>query len=420
VSLINYHKIETLAYVIPLLLFLVSLFFGLGLQFILFLVLFFFVSFIFMFFCIYNHKLYLLTLTLILIISGALICLWNQSYSLNSIIYYVFPIWGILAAAAKVSFQIKNLNLLVETKFLIGSGQFEKAIEKIDKVLESDGEHKLAVCFKALALNNIWKPYEALKLINKTIEEESDKTTKIDALNLKFSILLNLRRYNEVEKFIDVILEKYPNNLTTLLNGALLLYKLGFREDATEVYEDLLNPANERILKFRKSIVNKIRLPKKLWNWELNVRLMEKSAIHYQLHQYNEALECFNEILELNPEDIDALDIKGFSLAKLRYYNEALKCSDKSLELYSKNARALYLKGYVFTHSSEPENALKCFQKALEIYPLYEEVYYSKGKTHQELKQYNEALECFEKVLELNPYCKQANNLKEEIEEVIG
>jgi tetratricopeptide (TPR) repeat protein len=51
------------------------------------------------------------------------------------------------------------------------------------------------------------------------------------------------------------------------------------------------------------------------------------------LKKYNEALECSNKALELDPNSSDNQNNKAWALNALKNYDEALECSNKALEL---------------------------------------------------------------------------------------
>ena len=46
-----------------------------------------------------------------------------------------------------------------------------------------------------------------------------------------------------------------------------------------------------------------------------------------------EALECYNKALEINPDDLQVLDYKSNSLTDMGRYEEALECYNKIFEL---------------------------------------------------------------------------------------
>jgi len=52
----------------------------------------------------------------------------------------------------------------------------------------------------------------------------------------------------------------------------------------------------------------------------------------YRSKKYEEALECINKVLELNPSHLDALNRKGSILHDLNKYDEALQCFNKVIE----------------------------------------------------------------------------------------
>ena len=52
-----------------------------------------------------------------------------------------------------------------------------------------------------------------------------------------------------------------------------------------------------------------------------------------KLERHEEAIECFDKAIRLNPEDYDAWHNKGSSLAQLERHEEAKECIAKAKEL---------------------------------------------------------------------------------------
>ncbi len=50
--------------------------------------------------------------------------------------------------------------------------------------------------------------------------------------------------------------------------------------------------------------------------------------------KYEEAIEYYDEALELRPGDAHVWNSKGMSFAGLRKYKEAVECFDRALEIY--------------------------------------------------------------------------------------
>ena len=53
----------------------------------------------------------------------------------------------------------------------------------------------------------------------------------------------------------------------------------------------------------------------------------------YRLEIYEEALSCYDKVLEKDAESLDALINKGHALFNLKIYEEAISCYDKALKL---------------------------------------------------------------------------------------
>lgn len=370
---------------------------------------------IFSYFMIFNYKAYLVTNTLILLIYTAWVTVLNQNFNSNNLIFWIFAIGGILALSALFAYEIRHASSIHKFLTLSSKGDFDKAKEIIDELLKSNFKHEITRFYKSMNLNCYGKTTEALALLNEILEENLPKNFEVLVMHYKFSLLLNFRSYGEAEDFLDIALEEYPSDHLIRLDGAELDRILGFKEDAEESYKNLLPLVEERLLKFRKSIITKIRLPETYWNNQLGSILFEKHRILYGLQEYENALEYVNEQLELNPESIDSLTSKISILIKLGQFEEALKYVEKSLELNSDYFYTLRNKGYILSKSGKPEDALEYFQQAIQINPELISSYYYEGQTHEDLEQYNEALKCFNKVLELNPDCELAEKAKEGI-----
>jgi len=70
---------------------------------------------------------------------------------------------------------------------------------------------------------------------------------------------------------------------------------------------------------------------------------------------------------------------KGDALAKSGRHQEALQCFDKALEIDPKDAKAWALKGATLGMLNRHEEALQCLDKALELDPRYAMAWNTKG-----------------------------------------
>ena len=99
-----------------------------------------------------------------------------------------------------------------------------------------------------------------------------------------------------------------------------------------------------------------------------------------------EAIECYNKTLELFPGSTAIWSNKGIALSYDGKYSEALTCFNETIERNPENeyyqALAWFNKGLVFLLLKKPEEGIFCFNKSIEIDEESEfswNVWFSKG-----------------------------------------
>lgn len=92
--------------------------------------------------------------------------------------------------------------------------------------------------------------------------------------------------------------------------------------------------------------------------------------------KYKKEVKTYDETLEINPEDVTALNNKGAITANFKAYNEAMDYFDKVLELELDDAAALHNKGLVLTKFERTRKAtakaIEYMDMALEADPGFE------------------------------------------------
>jgi Flp pilus assembly protein TadD len=99
---------------------------------------------------------------------------------------------------------------------------------------------------------------------------------------------------------------------------------------------------------------------------------LEYSTRGAQLHnqgRYQEALDCYDKALALNPEDATAWMNGGLALFALGKDNQALKCLNKAVKLQRDNDQAWSSIGIVLQHVGEVAAAADCYKIALKLNP---------------------------------------------------
>ena len=135
----------------------------------------------------------------------------------------------------------------------------------------------------------------------------------------------------------------------------------------------------------------------------LGAQDLENRAVSLSILGYHqEAENCYQQSLKMNPKSPSAWYNKGVSLDNLGQYEEAMKCFDRVLEIDSTFFRAWEEKGRLLCGLGEYPESLHCCNRALEIDPNYASSWHYKGVSLAHLEKFQEAMDCFDKALEID------------------
>jgi tetratricopeptide (TPR) repeat protein len=93
--------------------------------------------------------------------------------------------------------------------------------------------------------------------------------------------------------------------------------------------------------------------------------ILGKGQTLLNLGQAENALVCFDEVLETDPDHAEALVKKGTALERLRRWDEALKCYDRAIASDNAMTLAYLYKGGVYNQLERFSEALECYEQAL-------------------------------------------------------
>ena len=133
-----------------------------------------------------------------------------------------------------------------------------------------------------------------------------------------------------------------------------------------------------------------------------------KGTTLLHLKRYPKAIEAFNEALKLDPDYQQAWTNRGLAFGELGEYENEIKCYDSALDRNPCNIEALNNKGLALANLKQYKEALGYFENVIDINPNYIKSIYNKGLVLQTTKNYGDAKECYNKVLELSPRMPEA------------
>lgn len=371
---------------------------------------------------------------------------------MKSLIYVFFVLIVTIGITGFLMFNSndeKSLNdLKKESQFLMERNEYEKAIKFFDIILKLDPTDNYIIESRGIAIqkinanssihdateknardiisNTFSEPLISLKLphatkssitneiieANKLYQEKKysealylynvvllDDTSNVYALNGKGGTLLSLKQFDDSIETFEYVIHLYPEN-TNALNGKAYAYYLkaismklpGLFYDSVHTYQNTL----------------------KIDSKNINALVGIASALD-ALERYDEAIDHYNEVLSIDPDNQNArnglfdLWIKlGNREAHLFYFDSAIVYFNKVLELDPKNPRALLAMAASYAEWGKSKEKYydiseNIYTEILEYYPNNTSALVGKGYVLSEQLKFEKSLEIYEKSLEIDP-----------------
>ena len=143
-------------------------------------------------------------------------------------------------------------------------------------------------------------------------------------------------------------------------------------------------------------------------NYETAAVLVFQGLASDNKGEYEEAIEKYNEAIELNSNYAETYNNRGVVKNKLRKYQEAIADYDKTIELNPNYAIAYSNRGNAKNNLGQYQEAIADHDKAIELNPNYADAYNNRGIAKDNLELHPEAIADYDKTIELNPNCAGA------------
>lgn len=127
---------------------------------------------------------------------------------------------------------------------------------------------------------------------------------------------------------------------------------------------------------------------------------------HLQSHRFQEALDCFENALSLEPNQEDAAGIysyMGVCLKEMQRYADALKMLEKGESLDHQRTDIHNLMGFCYFKLKKHQQAIECFQKVLALDPSSAIDYANIASNYRDMGNIEKAIEFYEKALVIDP-----------------
>ena len=119
--------------------------------------------------------------------------------------------------------------------------------------------------------------------------------------------------------------------------------------------------------------------------------------------EFAEAIESWEEALQLNPHLAEAWHNRGSALGRLGQYQLAVESFEKSLAIAPRNDRAWNDRAHALYQLQKWTKAVASWNQALDITPGNHLFWYHRGCALEQLQSFDESIASYEKALEIKP-----------------
>lgn len=251
---------------------------------------------------------------------------------------------GAIRVLEEIGHDHQDVDLLLEEGLLwYDQGEFDESVKAYDRVLQLDPNHVDALVMKASCLRRM-RSFERAAAAVDDAESRVGELPRV--LNERAWIRSDQDDLDGALEVFDRILQLDPNDRDALVHRAQSLRLRRDFERASAALDDAIAR-----LGADPGVLN------------------QKGWLHYDRGEYGDALQVFDSVLQLSPDDEDALVYKADSLrlnGELDSAATALREAEKRL---GQTPKVLNRWGYLHLDAGDFDEAIQAFERVLEIDP---------------------------------------------------
>ena len=281
--------------------------------------------------------------------------------------------------------------------------EYPSAITAYDEALRLDPNSVPILLSKANAQLAVKDTGSALDTYRRVVALDSSNEA---ALRATAKLLASQARWRECLETLENLLRRRPNDVAALGLKGDVLTNLGRRPEALAAFEAAaaLDPKD-------------LNLKQKIEEVRVDVPgLLSRALIASASGNYPQALNLFDDILEVEPGNVNALIGKAVAYRRSGKPNEALNCLDMVLHYQPNNASAILNRGHLLEETGDLDGALEAFDRLVKVSPQDEEAWAAQGDVLMKHGRDDDALRAFAEALKLNPGDEEIQHRIHELE----
>lgn len=162
---------------------------------------------------------------------------------------------------------------------------------------------------------------------------------------------------------------------------------------------------------------SKILLPSALQNSPKLNELLNKGRLFHQKGDLKEALAIYQQILDVEPNHLDALQLAGSIAGQTKCYVLAIELLSKAVQVNPKHVHTFFNLGIAYQALNQFESAISSYDSAIKLKPDFANAYFNHGNASMAIYNFRDAVASYEKFISLKPdfavaYFNLANALR--------
>ena len=323
----------------------------------------------------------------------------------------------LFSLSLSVSGQNAKQNLKAGDEFL-KNNKFEDAIDQYSKALQIEPDNSKAYTQRAWGYSKLSKYKEAaedydrasvflpkdevvfydaakmyfaindyqtsLERLKKSLEI---KNNYVEAIQLKVSVLLNLKKYDEALADARTAL-RYKETASNLFYFALANEKLKNYDEAEKSYIKALALKGD-YLEAAINLANLLRIEKK----------------------YELATSTINRAIKQDMKSIEAYLVRSEIYSELLQFQSSINDISTIISLKPDDPEMYFKRGLSYQNFAQHSNAILDFNKVISLQPENATAYYKRAYSYEQLMQYKEAIKDYEMLAKMSKYDAVAQEL---------
>lgn len=140
-----------------------------------------------------------------------------------------------------------------------------------------------------------------------------------------------------------------------------------------------------------------------------------RGNVYYNLEEYKKALLDYEEEEKKNGELAYLYNNRGLVYYHLKQYDESISEFSKAISKGYNYANAYNNRGSVYAKLQKYKDSISDYNKAIEIDKTYKLAYKNRGVTYEKLEKYEEAISDYSKAIEIDKTYKRAYNSRSDL-----